>query len=61
MELKVSSEAVIVHDGVETCYRGNWHGDVAIKMLDMDPDSDNKSQLQSFKLEVCTVVSTSTP
>ena len=34
------------------CCRGNWHGDVAIKMLNMDPDMDNGLQLQVFKLEV---------
>ncbi len=33
-------------------FRGNWHGDVAIKMLNMDHDSNNQSQLEAFKLEV---------
>lgn len=33
-------------------YRGQWHGDVAIKMLHMDPDTDNAAQLSAFKLEV---------
>ncbi|XP_053376455.1 kinase suppressor of Ras 2-like [Mercenaria mercenaria] len=33
-------------------YRGQWHGDVAIKMLNMDPDTDNAAQLSAFKLEV---------
>lgn len=39
---------------IETClcYRGNWHGEVAIKKLKMDPDLDNQAQLQAFKLEV---------
>jgi len=34
--------------------RGNWHGDVAIKELNLDEesDSDNTAQLQAFKLEV---------
>ena len=32
--------------------RGNWHGDVAIKVLNMDPYLDNKAQLSAFKLEV---------
>ena len=35
-----------------SCCRGNWHGEVAIKKLKMDPDLDNQSQLQAFKLEV---------
>jgi hypothetical protein len=33
-------------------YRGHWHGRVAIKMLHMDSDTDNKSQLEAFKQEV---------
>ena len=33
-------------------YRGNWHGDVAIKMLNMDPERETQSQLQAFKMEV---------
>lgn len=34
-------------------FRGTWHGQVAIKMLHMDPDSDNnQAQLSAFKLEV---------
>ena len=32
--------------------RGNWHGDVAIKMLKMDPTLEGQAQLQAFKLEV---------
>ncbi|XP_064612266.1 kinase suppressor of Ras 2-like [Liolophura sinensis] len=35
-----------------TVYRGQWHGDVAIKMLKMDPDKDNQAQMSAFKLEV---------
>ena len=35
------------------CYfRGHWHGDVAIKLLDMGNDSDNQAQLAAFRLEV---------
>ncbi|XP_044585309.1 kinase suppressor of Ras 2 [Cotesia glomerata] len=37
-----------------TVYRGNWHGDVAIKMLNMDQYSDNNKTLEAFKLEVAT-------
>ena len=33
-------------------FRGQWHGDVAIKMLNFDSDSDNAAQLSAFKLEV---------
>ena len=33
-------------------YRGQWHGDVAIKMLNMDSETDNQSQLTAFKFEV---------
>lgn len=35
-----------------TVYKGQWHGDVAIKMLSMDPGTDNAAQLSAFKLEV---------
>ncbi|KAL4223502.1 3-dehydrosphinganine reductase [Mactra antiquata] len=35
-----------------TVYKGQWHGDVAIKMLNMDPNTDNAAQLSAFKLEV---------
>lgn len=34
-----------------TVYRGNWHGDVAIKVLNMDC-SDNDKILKAFRLEV---------
>ena len=34
--------------------RGHWHGDVAIKKLNMDPESDYQAQLSAFKLEVRT-------
>ncbi|KAH3883289.1 hypothetical protein DPMN_007244 [Dreissena polymorpha] len=33
-------------------YKGQWHGDVAIKMLNMDPNTDNAAQLSAFKVEV---------
>ncbi|GBM91113.1 Kinase suppressor of Ras 2 [Araneus ventricosus] len=36
-----------------TVYRGNWHGSVAIKMLDMD-HVDDKKTLETFKQEVAT-------
>lgn len=34
-----------------TVYRGNWHGDVAIKVLNMHYLDDEKT-LEAFKLEV---------
>uniref|UniRef100_A0A0C9R1F0 KSR2_0 protein n=1 Tax=Fopius arisanus TaxID=64838 RepID=A0A0C9R1F0_9HYME len=37
-----------------TVYRGNWHGDVAIKVLNMDYYSDDDKTLEAFKLEVAT-------
>ncbi|KFM62098.1 Kinase suppressor of Ras 2, partial [Stegodyphus mimosarum] len=36
-----------------TVYKGNWHGSVAIKMLDMD-HVDDKKTLETFKQEVAT-------
>lgn len=33
-------------------HKGHWHGDVAIKKLNMDPESDYQAQLSAFKLEV---------
>lgn len=36
-----------------TVYRGNWHGDVAIKVLNMDYYLDDDKTLEAFKLEVC--------
>jgi kinase suppressor of Ras 2 len=35
--------------------RGNWHGDVAIKMLNMETQTETDSQLAAFKLEVATL------
>lgn len=32
-------------------YRGNWHGDVAIKVLNMDYLDDEKT-LETFRMEV---------
>uniref|UniRef100_A0ABD2XN80 Kinase suppressor of Ras 2 n=1 Tax=Trichogramma kaykai TaxID=54128 RepID=A0ABD2XN80_9HYME len=37
-----------------TVFRGNWHGDVAIKVLDMDYYLDDDKTLEAFKLEVAT-------
>ena len=37
--------------------RGSWHGDVAIRVVQMDPDLDNQVQLQKFKQEVSEAVS----
>lgn len=34
-------------------YRGNWHGDVAIKVLNMDYLDDEKT-LETFRMEVST-------
>jgi kinase suppressor of Ras 2 len=39
-----------------TVYRGNWHGDVAIKVLNMDYLDDEKT-LEAFKLEVGVLIS----
>ena len=37
-----------------TVYRGSWHGDVAIKVLNMEKmeDLDMEKTLEAFKLEV---------
>lgn len=35
-----------------TVYRGNWHGDVAVKVLNMDYYLDDDKTLEAFKLEV---------
>lgn len=35
-----------------TVYRGNWYGDVAIKVINMDYYLDNDKILEAFKLEV---------
>ncbi|XP_071110703.1 kinase suppressor of Ras 2-like isoform X2 [Haliotis cracherodii] len=35
-----------------TVFKGQWHGDVAIKLLDMGNEADNQAQLAAFKLEI---------
>lgn len=35
-----------------TVYKGNWHGDVAIKLLNMDYYLDDDKVLEAFKTEV---------
>lgn len=35
-----------------TVYRGFWHGDIAVKMLDMSYCSDDEKVLEKFRLEV---------
>ncbi|RUS83373.1 hypothetical protein EGW08_008876 [Elysia chlorotica] len=37
---------------IGTVYRGQWHGDVAIKVLDTGSSADNDAQLAAFKLEI---------
>ncbi|KAK3084281.1 hypothetical protein FSP39_010965 [Pinctada imbricata] len=41
-----------------TVYKGIWHGSVAIKMLNMDEDTDNQAQISAFKLEVAMLKNT---
>lgn len=36
-------------------WKGKWHGEVAIKALDIDEDLDEDEQLRAFKLEVSTL------
>ncbi|GFN99523.1 kinase suppressor of ras, partial [Plakobranchus ocellatus] len=36
---------------IGTVYKGVWHGDVAIKVLDTGSSADNDAQLAAFKLE----------
>lgn len=50
-ELKMGEPIGTGHFG--TVYRGNWHGDVAIKVLNMNYMDDEKT-LEAFKLEVAT-------
>lgn len=38
-----------------TVYRGSWHGDVAVKLLNMH-NLDNEAALESFKLEVIDII-----
>ncbi|XP_052800310.1 kinase suppressor of Ras 2-like [Mya arenaria] len=49
---ELTSEDVIGTGRFGTVYKGQWHGDVAIKMLHMDPDTDIAAQLSAFKVEV---------
>ncbi|XP_043272941.1 kinase suppressor of Ras 2 [Venturia canescens] len=51
-ELKIGEPIGIGRFG--TVYRGNWHGDVAIKVLNMDDYLDDDKTLEAFKLEVAT-------
>jgi kinase suppressor of Ras 2 len=37
-----------------TVHMGNWHGDVAIKVLDVDNLEDETTALEAFKLDVAT-------
>lgn len=48
-ELKMGEAIGTGHFG--TVYRGNWHGDVAIKVLNMNYMDDDKT-FEAFKLEV---------
>ncbi|XP_039292308.1 LOW QUALITY PROTEIN: kinase suppressor of Ras 2 [Nilaparvata lugens] len=50
-ELKIGESIGTGHFG--TVYRGNWHGDVAVKLLNMNYLDDEKT-LEAFKLEVAT-------
>lgn len=52
-ELKYLEDDMIGKGRFGTVFKGQWHGDVAIKMLNMDNnDADNAAQLSAFKLEV---------
>ncbi|XP_076341021.1 kinase suppressor of Ras 2-like isoform X1 [Tachypleus tridentatus] len=48
-ELQIEETIGVGRFGV--VYKGNWHGSVAIKMLNMD-DTDDKKTLETFKQEV---------
>jgi len=37
-----------------TVHAGNWHGDVAIKFLDMEQNLDDENTLEAFRLDVAT-------
>ena len=50
-ELKVGDK--IGTGRFSTVHAGNWHGDVAIKFLDME-NVDDESSLEAFKLDVAT-------
>ncbi|KAK2187443.1 hypothetical protein NP493_165g04028 [Ridgeia piscesae] len=56
-EWDIPFEELIIGDKIGsgrfgTVHKGNWHGDVAIKMLNMETNLDHQAQLQAFKLEV---------
>ncbi|KAJ8312649.1 hypothetical protein KUTeg_010022 [Tegillarca granosa] len=60
-EWDIPYEKLIVEDKIGsgrfgTVYQGRWHGKVAIKMQNMDPDSDNEDQLKAFKQEVAMMI-----
>ena len=50
-ELKIQDK--IGSGRFSTVHMGNWHGDVAIKFLDME-NNDDESTLEAFKLDVAT-------
>ena len=50
-ELKISDR--IGSGRFSTVHAGNWHGDVAIKFLDME-NVDDESTLEAFRLDVAT-------
>nr|VZI36445.1 unnamed protein product [Spirometra erinaceieuropaei] len=42
-----------------TVYRGKWHGEVAVKIIDFDPDDpDSRFSVDAFKREVVTLLKT---
>ena len=49
-ELKL--EEAVGRGQFSTVHRGQWHGEVAIKILDMNPAEGNRERLSAFKLEV---------
>jgi len=51
-ELKIEEEIGTGRFG--TVFKGNWHGSVAIKRLNMNNSLDDKSALEAFKQEVAT-------
>ena len=50
-ELKVGDK--IGSGRFSTVHAGNWHGDVAIKFLDME-NADDEAALEAFRLDVAT-------
>ena len=50
-ELQISDK--IGTGRVSTVHKGNWHGDVAIKFLEME-NKEDESTLEAFKLDVAT-------